>query len=86
MGFGNFFSRSDDGQDKHIVVNAASSEPIVEQRHQDHDHDHEGDFVTANERNDLARGLHQRHIGLIALAGAIVSPVNALRDINGADH
>lgn len=34
--------------------------------------DHEGDFVTENEQRDLARGLHQRHISLIALAGAIV--------------
>ncbi|KAH7021252.1 amino acid permease/ SLC12A domain-containing protein [Microdochium trichocladiopsis] len=33
--------------------------------------DHEGDFVTRNEEEDLRRGLHQRHISLIALAGAI---------------
>lgn len=32
----------------------------------------EADFVTLNEQRDLARGLHQRHISLIALAGAIV--------------
>ena len=31
----------------------------------------EGDFVTENEERDLTRGLHQRHISLIALAGAI---------------
>lgn len=31
----------------------------------------EGDFVTENEERDLSRGLHQRHISLIALAGAI---------------
>lgn len=36
--------------------------------------DHGGDFVTTNEQQDLARGLHQRHISLIALAGAIVGP------------
>lgn len=34
---------------------------------------HDGDFVTRNEEEDLRRGLHQRHISLIALAGAIVS-------------
>jgi len=33
----------------------------------------EGDFVTSNEQRDLVRGLHQRHISLIAIAGAIVS-------------
>ena len=31
----------------------------------------EGDFVTEHEERDLSRGLHQRHISLIALAGAI---------------
>ncbi|CZT19761.1 related to general amino acid permease [Ramularia collo-cygni] len=31
----------------------------------------EGDFVTEREDRDLNRGLHQRHISLIALAGAI---------------
>lgn len=33
--------------------------------------DHEGDFVTENEDRDLSRGLHQRHVSLIAIAGAI---------------
>lgn len=33
---------------------------------------HEADFVTYNEQQDLKRGLHQRHISLIAIAGAIV--------------
>jgi amino acid permease len=33
---------------------------------------HESDFVTYNEQQDLRRGLHQRHISLIAIAGAIV--------------
>jgi len=33
----------------------------------------EGDFVTQNEERDLSRGLQQRHISLIAIAGAIVS-------------
>lgn len=32
----------------------------------------EGDFVTKNENEDLKRGLSQRHISLIAIAGAIV--------------
>lgn len=31
----------------------------------------ETDFVTQNEDRDLHRGLHQRHISLIAIAGAI---------------
>lgn len=31
------------------------------------------DFVTENETQDLKRGLSQRHISLIAIAGAIVS-------------
>lgn len=34
--------------------------------------DHHGDFVTQHEQQHLSRGLHQRHISLIALAGAIV--------------
>lgn len=35
-------------------------------------HEHENtDLVTSNEHRDLARGLHQRHISLIAIAGAI---------------
>lgn len=33
----------------------------------------EADLVTQNEERDLSRGLHQRHISLIAIAGAIVS-------------
>lgn len=33
--------------------------------------DLEGDLVTSNEERDLHRGLHQRHISLIAIAGAI---------------
>ncbi|KAF2756585.1 amino acid permease [Pseudovirgaria hyperparasitica] len=33
--------------------------------------DHATDFVTTNEDRDLKRGLEQRHISLIALAGAI---------------
>lgn len=34
-----------------------------------------GDVVTVNEERDLVRGLHQRHISLIALAGAIVREI-----------
>jgi yeast amino acid transporter len=33
--------------------------------------DLDGDLVTKNEDRDLSRGLHQRHISLIAIAGAI---------------
>ena len=33
--------------------------------------DYSADFVTPNEDNDLRRGLSQRHISLIAIAGAI---------------
>jgi len=40
----------------------------------------EGDFVTRNEEQDLVRGLHQRHISLIAIAGAIVSGLYLSRD------
>ena len=32
----------------------------------------EGDFVTQTEEQQLSRGLRQRHVGLIAIAGAIV--------------
>lgn len=32
---------------------------------------HEGDFVTHLENNNLQRGLRQRHIQMIAIAGAI---------------
>ncbi|OMP83881.1 Dicarboxylic amino acid permease [Diplodia seriata] len=33
--------------------------------------DHHGDFLTSDEQQHLQRGLHQRHVSLIALAGAI---------------
>lgn len=36
-----------------------------------HSRDHGGDFVTQLENNSLARGLQQRHIQMIAIAGAI---------------
>lgn len=65
----NYRGLANDGTDKSTQA-FASPEPIFENTRQGNDH--EGDFVTANERNDLARGLQQRHIGLIALAGAIV--------------
>ncbi|PVH93192.1 amino acid permease-like protein [Periconia macrospinosa] len=35
------------------------------------DHEHDGDFLTELENNRLQRGLHQRHIQMIAIAGAI---------------
>ncbi|KAF2427118.1 hypothetical protein EJ08DRAFT_699747 [Tothia fuscella] len=53
----------------HRASDVISPEPLIE--HTQNDDDHEGDFVTTNETHDLARDLHQRHIGLIALAGAI---------------
>lgn len=34
-----------------------------------HDNVQHGDFVTENEERDLRRGLAQRHIQMIALAG-----------------
>lgn len=34
--------------------------------------DHEADFVTRNEDEDLSRGLHQRHVSLIAIAGGML--------------
>ena len=37
----------------------------------DHRDDLDGDLVTKNEDRDLSRGLHQRHISLIAIAGAV---------------
>ncbi|KAK8862639.1 proline-specific permease [Apiospora arundinis] len=33
--------------------------------------DHEGDLVTAAEDQDLRRGLHQRHLSMLGIAGAI---------------
>ena len=33
--------------------------------------EHNGDFLTTNEQRDLARGLHQRHLQFIAIAGSI---------------
>jgi amino acid permease len=42
----------------------------------------ESDFVTATEDRDLRRGLHQRHVSLIAIAGAIVRSLLLL--IHGA--
>ncbi|RFU31753.1 hypothetical protein B7463_g4587, partial [Scytalidium lignicola] len=58
--------------DKRLDIEVAPS--LEDGVHQDanapHD-DHEADFVTENEQRDFVRGLHQRHISLIALAGAI---------------
>lgn len=48
------------------------------------DDDHQGDFVTLYEERDLSRGLHQRHVSLIALAGAIVSL--GLRHLSSTFH
>lgn len=38
----------------------------------------EDDFVTTHEEQDLKRGLSQRHVGLIAIAGAIVSGIRSI--------
>jgi len=72
MAFGNYLAETQDVPDKRTEQTSvlSSPEPLIENAREEDDH--EGDFVTANERKDLARGLHQRHIGLIALAGAIV--------------
>jgi hypothetical protein len=72
MAFGNYSEETQDVPDKRTGETSvlSSPEPFIENAGEEDDH--EGDFVTANERKDLARGLHQRHIGLIALAGAIV--------------
>jgi amino acid transporter len=72
MAFGNYSEDTQDVPDKRTGQTSvlSSPEPFIENAGEEDDH--EGDFVTANERKDLARGLHQRHIGLIALAGAIV--------------
>lgn len=41
-------------------------------------------FVDEHERNDLARGLKQRHVQMIAIAGAIVcnSQINSFTALN----
>ena len=80
MAIGQWFAR---GKHQDTVVSAASDDATIEDHFEGHDH--EGDFVTDNERNDLARGLHQRHIGLIALAGAIVSQ-RSDKDIPDPNH
>lgn len=65
---------ADDASTKGIGVNVVSSNDYRE--YDQHAHNgfiEEGDFVTRAEEHDLSRGLHQRHIGLIAIAGAIVN-------------
>lgn len=59
-------SIADDGK-QHAVVDVAPESIAGPSRANVSD----GDFVTENENRDLDRGLHQRHISLIALAGAI---------------
>jgi len=61
------FAPKNDG----VVMSAAEeSVPTFTNTHRIDD----GDFVTTNETRDLKRGLSQRHISLIAIAGAIVGP------------
>ncbi|RYO85025.1 hypothetical protein DL766_005666 [Monosporascus sp. MC13-8B] len=50
---------------------ATASTPLVADAPRTGYGGHGGDFVTVNEDRDLARGLHQRHVSLIAIAGAI---------------
>jgi hypothetical protein len=69
MASGIDYGPAQDRPDKRISMLASPDPFIGNARDQD---GHEGDFVTPNEQKDLRRGLHQRHIGLIALAGAIV--------------
>jgi amino acid transporter len=52
-------------------VNATISHGADLEASRSRHHDHEGDFVTQLENNSLARGLRQRHIQMIAIAGAI---------------
>lgn len=56
---------NDDGQN-HEASNTTTTNTNNSYRVED------SDFVTRNEERDLSRGLHQRHISLIAIAGAIV--------------
>lgn len=69
MASSNYYGQAPDAPDKSISV-LAFPDPFIENTREGDGH--EGDFVTPNEQKDLRRGLHQRHIGLIALAGAIV--------------
>ena len=62
--------------DKDTRVNIEPSPEIVQPSNSSIGHVEEGDFVTVNEQQDLSRGLHQRHVSLIAIAGAIVSLCN----------
>lgn len=50
-----------DGTEKRTTINALEGAPSSE---------HPTAFVTNNEQRDLRRGLAQRHIQMIALAGA----------------
>jgi hypothetical protein len=53
------------------AVSASATTPLLGESASTAHASHQGDFVTLNEHRDLARGLHQRHISLIAIAGAI---------------
>ena len=58
--------------DKNPVVDVDASLEAQRESEASSSRIHENDFVTQNEERDLSRGLHQRHISLIAIAGAIV--------------
>lgn len=59
--------------DKNTNVDIEPSTDVLPPSNSSIVHAEEGDFVTVNEQQDLSRGLHQRHVSLIAIAGAIVS-------------
>lgn len=60
--------QQNNGMSKHdIGVGVEFSRDLEASRSRDHG----GDFVTQQENTNLARGLHQRHIQMIAIAGAI---------------
>lgn len=69
------FGMANGTRNKDVGVNVVSSSESRENNEQyaQGSFIEEGDFVTRAEERDLARGLHQRHISLIAIAGAIVS-------------
>ncbi|KAF2651069.1 hypothetical protein K491DRAFT_696740 [Lophiostoma macrostomum CBS 122681] len=54
-----------------IRIDADSSNRLFADPEASPTRDHDGDYVTQLETTSLARGLHQRHIQMIAIAGAI---------------
>jgi amino acid transporter len=54
-----------------LAVDIESSNLPLAEHDASQNRDHDGDYVTQLETTSLARGLHQRHIQMIAIAGAI---------------